>query len=299
MSAHFIYPATTSLMSSVFDFNAPPQQYAVLGNPITHSKSPRIHALFAKQTGQRIVYTAIQVDHGGFQQAVGNFQASGGKGLNVTIPFKREAWELVNELSVRAQRAGAVNTIAMRADGTLFGDNTDGVGLIRDIRDNSGATISGKRVLILGAGGAVRGALGPLLEERPALLVIANRTADRAAALALEFTELGAVSGCGFDGLPGRQFDVLINGTSASLQGDLPPLPEDMLIPGALCYDLMYGAQPTAFMRWAHRQGAAQVLDGLGMLVEQAAESFFVWRGVHPLTAAVIAQLRAEMSKTA
>lgn len=286
-------------MSSVFNFDAPPDQYAVMGNPIAHSKSPRIHALFAKQTIQRIVYTAIQVDPGGFKQAVGNFQASGSKGLNVTVPFKREAWELVNELSVRARRAGAVNTIVMRPDGTLFGDNTDGVGLIRDMRDNSGATLSGKRVLVLGAGGAVRGVLGPLLEEQPARLIIANRTADRATELALEFTALGAVSGCGFNALRGVQFDVVINGTSASLQGDLPPLPEDMLIPGALCYDLMYAAQPTAFMRWAHQQGAAKVMDGLGMLVEQAAESFFVWRGVRPLTTPVLAQLRTELAKTA
>ena len=284
-------------MSSVFDFDAPPEQYAVMGNPITHSKSPRIHALFAQQTKQRLVYTAIQVDPGGFKQAVGNFQASSGKGLNVTVPFKREAWELVNELSLRARRAGAVNTIALRADGTLFGDNTDGVGLIRDLRDNSGAALSGKRVLILGAGGAVRGILAPLLEERPALLVIANRTADRAAGLALEFATLGPVAGCGFDMLPGRQFDLLINGTSASLTGDLPPLPDHLPAPGAFCYDLMYGTQPTAFMRWAQQQGAVKVLDGLGMLVEQAAEAFFVWRGVRPDTAPVIAQLRAEMGK--
>ena len=286
-------------MPSVFDFDAPPDQYAVMGNPIAHSKSPRIHALFAKQTGQRLVYTAIQVDHGGFQQALGNFQASGGKGLNVTVPFKREAWELVDERSARAQRAGAVNTIALRADGVLFGDNTDGAGLIRDLRDNSGATLTGQRVLILGAGGAVRGVLAPLLEERPALLIIANRTADRATELAQEFSALGPVSGCGFDALPGKQFDLLINGTSASLHGDLPPLPDDVLTPGAFCYDLMYGAQPTVFMRWAQQHGAAKVLDGLGMLVEQAAEAFFVWRGIRPHTVPVITQLRAEMGKSA
>ncbi len=281
------------LMSSVFDFDTPLEQYAVMGNPIAHSKSPRIHALFARQTGQRMAYTAIQVDHGGFKQAVGNFQASGGKGLNVTVPFKREAWELVSELSTRAQRAGAVNTIAMRADGALVGDNTDGVGLIRDIRENYRATLTGKQVLMLGAGGAVRGVLGPLLEERPALLVIANRTVDRATELALEFATLGPVSGCGFDALRGKQFDVLINGTSASLQGDLPPLPDDVLTPGAFCYDLMYGAQPTVFMRWAQQHGAGQVVDGLGMLVEQAAEAFFIWRGVRPHTAPVIDLLRA------
>lgn len=284
-------------MNSLFDFDAPPDRYAVMGTPIAHSKSPRIHALFAKQTGQRIVYTAIQVDHGGFKQAVGNFQASGGKGLNVTVPFKREAWELVNERSARAQRAGAVNTIAFRAKGMLFGDNTDGTGLIRDLCGNSGATISGKRVLVLGAGGAVRGVLGPLMEERPAAIVIANRTVDRAVGLALEFGALGPVSGCGFDALAGQQFNMGINGTSSSLQGELPPLPDDLLTSDALCYDLMYGAQPTAFMRWAQQHGAAKVQDGLGMLVEQAAEAFFIWRGVRPDTAPVIAQLRAEITK--
>jgi len=279
-------------MSSVFDFDAPPDQYAVLGNPIAHSKSPRIHTLFAQQTRQRMVYTAIQVDPGGFKQAVGNFQASGGKGLNVTVPFKREAWELVNELSARAQRAGAVNTIALRADGTLFGDNTDGVGLIRDLRENHRATIEGKRVLILGAGGAVRGVLEPLLAERPASLVIANRTADRATELTREFAALGLVSDCGFHALPGQQFDLLINGTSASLQGDMPALPIELLMPGAFCYDLMYSAQPTVFMNWAQQHGAGQVADGLGMLVEQAAEAFFIWRGVRPNTRPVIDLLR-------
>jgi len=293
MSAYVIQQEMTSRMPSVFDFDAPPDQYAVLGNPIAHSKSPRIHALFAKQTAQRMVYTAIQVDPGGFKQAVGNFQASGGKGLNVTVPFKREAWELVNELSARAQRAGAVNTIALRADGTLFGDNTDGVGLLRDIRDNFRATVTGKRVLILGAGGAVRGILEPLLAERPASLVIANRTADRATELAREFATLGSVSGCGFAALPGQQFDLLINGTSASLQGDMPALPTELLMPGAFCYDLMYSAQPTVFMHWAQQHGAAQVADGLGMLVEQAAEAFFIWRGVRPNTRPVIDLLRA------
>lgn len=279
-------------MSTLFDFNAPPDQYAVMGNPIAHSKSPRIHALFAKQTGQRIVYSAIQVDHGGFKQAVGNFQASGGKGLNVTVPFKREAWELVNERSARAQRAGAVNTMVFRTDGSLFGDNTDGVGMLRDIRDNHERVITGKRVLVLGAGGAVRGVLGPLLDEQPAELVIANRTVDRATELEQEFRAMGNVRGCGFDALPSQRFDVVINGTSASLQGDLPPLPDDLLASQALCYDMMYAAQPTPFMRRAQQHGAKTVLDGLGMLVEQAAESFYLWRGVRPETLAVIVALR-------
>jgi shikimate dehydrogenase len=284
-------------MTSLFDFTAPPDQYAVMGHPIAHSKSPRIHALFAQQTNQRIEYTAIQVDPGGFRQAVGNFQANGGKGLNVTVPFKREAWELVDERSARAQRAGAVNTITLRADGKLFGDNTDGVGLLRDIRDNHGATITGKRVLILGAGGAVRGVLGPLLDESPAQLVIGNRTVERAEDLVQEFGAAGLLRACSFEALSGLQFDLVINGTAASLQGDLPPLPDDLLAPGAFCYDMMYGAQPTVFMQWASTHGAARVSDGLGMLVEQAAESFFVWRGVRPQTRPVIDALRAALAR--
>jgi shikimate dehydrogenase len=284
-------------MTSLFDFTAPPDQYAVMGNPISHSKSPQIHALFAEQTKQRIVYTAIQVDAGGFRQAAGNFQANGGKGLNVTVPFKREAWELVDERSARAQRAGAVNTIVMRPDGKLFGDNTDGVGLLRDIRDNHGATITGKRVLILGAGGAVRGVLGPLLEESPAQLVIGNRTVERAEELVQEFGSPALLRACGLEALPGLQFDLVINGTAASLQGDLPPLPDDLLAAGAFCYDMMYGAQPTVFMQWASTHGAARVSDGLGMLVEQAAESFFVWRGVRPQTRPVIDALRVALAR--
>jgi shikimate dehydrogenase len=278
-------------MSSLFDFQTPPDQYAVMGNPIAHSKSPRIHALFAQQTGQRIQYTAIQVDPGGFKQAVGNFQANGGKGLNVTVPFKRDAFLLVDERAPRAELAGAVNTILFLPNGRLRGDNTDGVGLLRDIRDNQRFAIKGKRVLILGAGGAVRGVLGPLLDEQPREVVVANRTVERA----VELESFRGVRGCGFDALIGKQFDLVINGTSASLQGELPPLPDDLLAPGALCYDMMYGAQPTVFMRWARDRGAAQVLDGLGMLVEQAAESFFLWRGVRPATAPVIAELRAKL----
>ena len=281
-------------MSSLFDFDKP-AIYAVMGNPIGHSKSPRIHGLFAEQTSQRIQYTAIQVDPGGFEQAVRNFAANGGLGLNITVPFKTNAWELVDTRTPRAALAGAVNTIEVQSNGPLHGDNTDGIGLVNDIVGNQGGIIKGRTVLILGAGGAARGILGPLLEQGPAELVIVNRTTDRAIALALDFSQIGAVKGCGYDDIAGRRFDLVINATSASLQGDLPPLPEKMLAPGAWCYDLMYAATATPFMQWAQRQGAAKVSDGLGMLVEQAAESFLLWRKIRPQTGPVIDLLRAEL----
>jgi shikimate dehydrogenase len=283
-------------MSSLFDFDKP-ALYAVMGNPVAHSQSPRIHALFAAQTGQRLQYLAIQVDPGGFEQAVSSFVANGGSGLNVTVPFKTQAWELVDERSERAAPAGAVNTIVVRARGRLYGDNTDGAGLVKDLGDNLGVALAGRRLLLLGAGGAARGVLGPLLAQRPAMLFIANRTADRAVELAQAFAGFGAVRGGGYDHLEGEVFDGVINATSASLHGELPPLPEGVLAPGAWCYDMMYGARPTPFMEWASRRGAARVSDGLGMLVEQAAESFLLWRGVRPQTAAVIAALREEMGR--
>lgn len=283
-------------MSSLFDFDKP-AIYAVMGNPVSHSKSPRIHGLFAEQTGQRIQYTAIQVDPGGFEQAVRNFVANGGRGLNITVPFKTKAWELVDSRTPRASLAGAVNTIEVRAGGVLHGDNTDGVGMVSDILNNQGGRIADKSVLLLGAGGAARGVLSPLLEQSPAKLVIANRTEDRAVTLAQSFSQFGPVTGCGFDDLAGRRFDLVINATSASLQGEVPPLPDGLLAPGAWCYDLMYGAAATAFMQWAERHGAQKVADGLGMLVEQAAESFLLWRKVRPQTAPVIAALRAELSR--
>jgi shikimate dehydrogenase len=281
-------------MSSLFDFDRP-AIYAVMGNPIGHSKSPRIHSLFAEQTGQRIQYTAIQVDPGGFEQAVRNFVANGGLGLNITVPFKTNAWELVDSRTPRAVLAGAVNTIEVQANGLLYGDNTDGIGLVNDIVGNQEGVIKGRSVLILGAGGAARGILGPLLEQGPSELVVVNRTIDRAIALALDFSQIGAVKGCGYDDIIGNRFDMVINATSASLQGDLPPLPEQMLAPGAWCYDLMYAATATPFMHWAQRQGAAKVSDGLGMLVEQAAESFLLWRKIRPQTGPVINILRAEL----
>lgn len=282
-------------MSSLFDFDKP-ALYAVMGNPVSHSKSPRIHALFAAQTGQRLHYTAIQVDPGGFEQAVRNFAANGGRGLNVTVPFKTHAWGLVDTRTPRAELAGAVNTIVVQPQGVLHGDNTDGIGLVNDIARNQGGAIAGRKILLLGAGGAARGVLGPLLEQGPEALCIVNRTQDRAVVLARTFSRLGTVIGCGFDELGDTRYDLVINATAASLQGELPPMPDEVLAAGAWCYDLMYGAQPTAFMIWARQRGAAKVSDGLGMLVEQAAESFQLWRGVRPDTAPVIAALRQEMA---
>ncbi|MGD8712887.1 MAG: shikimate dehydrogenase [Thiohalophilus sp.] len=281
-------------MSDLFDFSRRHDNYAVMGNPIAHSKSPRIHTLFAEQTGEPVHYEAIQVDPGGFAQAVGNFDASGGKGLNITVPFKQEAWELVNERSERAERAGAVNTIRF-GEGKLFGDNTDGIGLVNDLLNNQ-IVIRDKRILLMGAGGAARGVLAPLLKQHPEQLVIANRTAEKARDLAAAFGDLGPVEGCGYEALQDKKFDVVINATAASLQGELPPLPDTLLAENAACYDMMYGSEPTPFMVWAEQHDAGKVLDGLGMLVEQAAESFYVWRGVRPETRPVIEQLRRELA---
>jgi shikimate dehydrogenase len=270
-------------------------RYGVMGNPIGHSKSPMIHTLFAEQTGQSQSYEAILVEIGAFAAAVQGFRENGGKGLNVTVPFKLDAWELTDERSTRAELAGAVNTLVLREDGTLFGDNTDGIGMVSDIQNNQGISLQGKRVLVLGAGGAVRGVLGPMLEQQPQAITIANRTPSRAEELAGLFMELGTISGCGFDALEGQQFDVVINGTSASLQGEVPPLPDNLLAENALCYDMMYGAAPTAFMAWAEAHNCAHISDGLGMLVEQAAESFLIWRGVKPETAPVIRAVRENL----
>ena len=269
--------------------------YAVMGNPIGHSKSPLIHRLFAEQTGEPIDYVAIEADPHDFPAAVAAFRAQGGRGLNVTVPFKEDAFELASRHTERALRAGAVNTLLLHEDATIEGDNTDGAGLLRDLSDNLGIELSGKRIAVLGAGGAARGILAPLLARQPQRLVIANRTASRASQLADDFRDLGAVVGGGLDELAGEHFDLVLNATAASLAGDLPPLPDDLLVPGAWCYDLMYGDQPTVFLRWAEAHGAGHCADGLGMLVEQAAESFWRWRGVRPQTAPVIAAIRASL----
>jgi shikimate dehydrogenase len=285
-------------MSDPFDFERPPLRYAVIGNPVAHSKSPLIHAEFARQCGIRLEYTAIQVDPGGFEQAVGNFRAAGGRGLNVTLPFKLDAWRYADRLSGRARRAGAVNTLKFEADGRAFGDNTDGVGLVRDLVDNLGADPAGRRVLVVGAGGAVRGVLAPLLERGPVRLVIANRTAEKARELVAEFERVGALEGSGLDQLQGSAFHLVINATAASLSAEVPALPQEIFAPGALAYDLMYADRPTAFMIWAAAAGAARTADGLGMLVEQAAESFLLWHGVRPETKGMIQALRREAERT-
>ena len=267
-------------------------RYAVIGNPIAHSKSPLIHAAFARQTGQDLVYDRILGSRDDFAGDVRRFVADGGKGLNVTVPFKEEAFALTDERTERAEAARAANTLIVLRDGRLRGDNTDGVGLVRDLCCNHRFMLAGARVLLLGAGGASRGVLRRLLAERPAALVIGNRTAAKAVELAGTAAGLGPVEGCGLAGLAGRRFDLVVNGTAAGLQGEVPAIPDDCLANGGWVYDMMYGAEPTAFVRWGLAHGAAKSLDGLGMLVEQAAESFFRWRGVYPDTGPVIDALR-------
>jgi len=275
-------------------------KYAVFGNPIKHSKSPEIHRAFAVQTLQAMEYNRQLVELDNFANAADRFFQAGGRGLNITVPFKQDAYGYGSRITPRARRAGAVNTLAMQADGTVLGDTTDGVGLVTDIKANLGWQIKAKRILILGAGGAVRGVLEPLLAEQPQHIVIANRTIDKALQLSKGFAELGYILGCGLDMLDGQEFDLIINGTSASLQGDLPPLPDSLVAPSSdssktACYDMMYGAEPTVFMSWARQRGALAA-DGLGMLVEQAAESFSLWRGIRPDTRHVIDALRLKLA---
>ena len=261
-------------------------RYAVIGNPVAHSKSPWIHAQFARQTGQAIEYGAILAPSGGFSRAVAEFRAAGGRGANVTLPFKQDAFRLAARTSERARAARAVNTLVLEADAP-YGDNTDGAGLIGDLQRNLGFDFAGRRVLLMGAGGAAQGVVGPLLDARPSRLAIANRTVERALALAARFPP--AVGG-GYAELAGEQFDLVINATSAGLSDELPALPKAIFAEGALAYDMVYGRE-TPFLRLAREAGAA-ASDGLGMLVEQAAVSFFVWRGVRPDTAPVLAALR-------
>ncbi|MGM0982634.1 MAG: shikimate dehydrogenase [Pseudomonadota bacterium] len=264
-------------------------RYCVFGHPVGHSKSPAIHAAFADQTGDDIEYVAIEAPLDDFAGAWRRFVAEGGRGANVTVPFKEAAFRLCDTLSERARRAGAVNTLVQGSNGLTYGDTTDGVGLVRDLKRH-GVELAGARILVLGAGGAVRGVLEPLLAEEPASLRVANRTAAKAEALAADFRDLGEIAGGGFEVVEGA-YDLVINGTSASLAGDLPPLPDDLFAEDASAYDMMYGAEPTVFLRWAAERGA-HIVDGLGMLVEQAAESFFQWRGRRPDTTPVLESLR-------
>lgn len=274
-------------------------RYAVIGNPIAHSKSPRIHAEFAHQTGQRMSYEAILAPVDGFAAAAAAFREAGGLGMNVTVPFKLDAHAFADVLSVRARAAGAVNTLVFGPDGRCFGDNTDGAGLVQDITVNLGVPLEGRRILLLGAGGAARGVILPLLGRKPAGLFVANRTESRANDLLLQFspaagnTRLDAGS---FAALAGRQFDVVINATAASLADEAPAIPAGLHAPGALAYDMMYGRGDTPFLAAARKDGAGRFADGLGMLVEQAAESFALWRRIRPDTAPVLTLLRAELT---
>jgi len=266
--------------------------YAVIGNPVAHSKSPQIQAAFARATGEDLVYERLQAPLHGFAATVAHFAAEGGKGLNVTVPFKLEAFALADALSDRARFAGAVNTL--RRDGEWwYGDNTDGVGVVRDLTHNLHVQLAGRDLLVLGAGGAARGIFGPLLAERPRTLVVANRTAAKAQELARLFAPHGPISASETAALAGRRFYVVISATSAGIGGDAAMAwPTELFAADALAYDLVYADVPTPFLRWARTHGAARTADGLGMLVEQAAESFLLWRGVRPETAPVYAMLR-------
>ncbi len=272
--------------------------YAVFGNPIAHSKSPQIHAVFADQCVQAMRYMAILAPIDGFAAAIAKFIAAGGRGANVTLPFKEEAYRLATRLSERARIAGAVNTLTFNA-GDIVGDNTDGEGLWRDLSRNLGLSLAGQRILLLGAGGAARGVVAPLLERAPERLTIANRTPAKAQRLAELFAADGAVSGVAYADLAGQRFDLVINATAASLAGELPPLPAGIFAADSLAYDMMYGRGETPFLAFARQNGAARGSDGLGMLVEQAAESFRLWRGVRPSTQELIARLRAAGTPTA
>lgn len=270
--------------------------YVVFGNPIGHSKSPLIHRLFAEQTGQTLDYQAALAPLDRFTAFAKHFFENG-RGANVTVPFKEEAYRMADQLTERGRRAGAVNTLVRQADGSLLGDNTDGAGVVRDLKVNHGVALKDKRILLLGAGGAVRGALEPLLAEEPHVLVVANRTVEKAEQLAQEFADLGPILPAGYDWLE-EPVDIIINATSASLSGELPPIPPSLIQHGeTFCYDMMYGQEPTAFCRWAMQHHAGQAVDGLGMLVEQAAEAFYLWRGVRPDSAPVLAELRRLMAE--
>ena len=266
-------------------------RYGVMGYPVSHSRSPVIHRLFALQTGQDMQYELLQVTPEKLETAVRQFQRTGGKGLNITVPHKSAVARLVDKTSERAATAGAVNTLSFR-EGEIHGDNTDGIGLLRDLSVNLGVNLEGANILILGAGGATRGIVGPLLEMNPASLRIANRTLDKAQTIAEHFAQFGPVSACRFNVVPvSEPYDLVINATSAGVQGDAPPYPAAAITDRTYCYDLSYGLTATPFSVWARDIGAAHSVMGWGMLVEQAAESFNIWRGVRPNTAAVLKQM--------
>jgi shikimate dehydrogenase len=264
--------------------------YAVIGNPIAHSKSPFIHSEFARQTGQSLQYGALLAPVDGFIETVNHFRSQGGKGLNVTVPFKLQACEFASKLSASARQAQAVNLLHFK-DNEIFGDNTDGLGLVRDIRENLQFLLKGKKILLMGAGGAARGVMLPLLNEKPERITIVNRTLEKAVLLKDIFSPYGRVDAAAYEDLTDHQFDLIINATSTSLQNTLPPLSPGLFAKEALAYDMVYG-KTTPFLEFARKEGVANRFDGIGMLVEQAAESFFIWRNIRPDTAAVIKQLK-------
>ncbi len=267
-------------------------RYAVIGNPIKQSKSPWIHARFAEQTRQSLEYGALLVALEDFEQRVTQFFEDGGKGLNITMPFKERAWAMAGRHSEAARIAGAVNTLYRDPDGTLVGENTDGTGLLRDLKHNHGFDLADKRILVLGAGGAVKGVFANLVAESPSAIYIANRTLAKAKALAEAAQSTIEIHAVHYDDIPTEAFDLIINGNSAGLQGDLPELHSETVSTNTWCYDMIYGVGDTKFQTWAKALRAEQALDGLGMLVEQAAESFRIWRGHDPQTAPVIRELR-------
>ncbi|WWE58546.1 shikimate dehydrogenase [Parasalinivibrio latis] len=269
-------------------------RYAVVGNPLSHTKSPFIHTLFARQTGQDLVYEAIEAPKDGFVECIETFFSEGGKGCSITVPFKEEAYRFATQLTERAKQAGAVNTLKKLDDGGVLGDNTDGEGLVQDLLQNQ-VCLEGARILLVGAGGAARGVILPLLNQKPASLVIANRTQEKAERLQSVFSDFGPVSSMSLAETAGQSFDVIINSTSASLSGDTPGLPEAVVQPQAVFYDMVYGSGLTSSNQWALEQGAGKVLDGLGMLVGQAAESFTIWRGLRPGTKQVLRELRRNL----
>ena len=268
-------------------------QYYVIGNPIEQSLSPEIHRQFAEQTAQNMYYGKFLAPIGGFAVSLRSLIDEWIRGANVTAPFKEDAFLICNHMTHRAERARAINTLIMGEDGKCFGDNTDGIGLLTDLTQNYGIEISGQRVLILGAGGAVRGIIEPILDHKPELLVIANRPPGKARSLARDFSDLGSTRGCGLEDISDDHFDLIINGTSAGLQGEVAPVSPRIINPSTITYDLTYGRNaPTSFVKWSRAAGAAQSLDGLGMLVEQAAEAFYLWRAKRPDSRAVIRSLR-------
>ncbi len=274
-------------------------KYAVIGNPVSHSKSPLIHSMFAQQTDQTMSYVAIPLEENEFEGFVRNFFAGGGGGLNVTVPFKGNAFALAASCSPRAELAQAVNTLFLDANGDICGDNTDGVGLVTDLKLNNKVAISGQRVLILGAGGAVRGIMAALVYEQASAITIVNRDVSKAEHLAEEMQSMAPIEAMSYARLQevannGRSYDLIINGTSSSLLGEMPKLDANLIAPGCCCYDLMYSATDTPFVQWGKKEGASISIDGLGMLVEQAAEAFALWRGVRPNTASVMAHLREQ-----